>query len=240
MWVMCLANIAWCITGAGHYLAESYNVFSEYKKMHPDDRVTIFISRAGEEVLHMYGLFDRLGGIAPGGYLEEVILERKQGWSYPKIGRFLLRKYDALVVTPATSNTVAKMAYGIADSFVSNAVAQAVKSSTQVYVVPVDIAGTIRSELPFMIDRLECRDCEPCPPREECPEHAIGEQIDLLVCTGCGICISLCNYGAISGGEVELRVRDVDVRNVQILRGCENITVLEHPSDLLEVLKSHH
>jgi dihydromethanopterin reductase (acceptor) len=235
-----LTNLAWGITGAGHYLLESYNTFAEYKNKNPECKINIFISRAGEEVLHMYGLFERLREIATGEYLEEIFLEREQGWSYPKVGRFLLKKYDALIITPATSNTVAKMAYGIADTLISNAVAQAVKSGTPVYVVPVDIAGTVRSELPYMLDRIACHSCEPCPPREKCPEKAINEQIDLLKCTGCGICIPLCNYNAISGGEVELRVRDVDVRNVKILRGCEDITVLEHPSDILEILHQHH
>jgi dihydromethanopterin reductase (acceptor) len=231
-------RIAWAITGAGHYIKDSYDVFRKLKTGMPDLKVSIFISGAGEEVLKMYGLFDRLDSIAPGGYMEEIFLESDQGWSYPKVGRFLMGKYDHLVVTPATSNTVAKITHGIADTLVTNAVTQAVKGGVPVHVVPVDVAGVVRSELPYNIDRDICMNCEPCPPRDECPEEAItGEpQINLLLCNGCGICVKVCKYDAIKGGEVELKVRDLDSKNVQVLRGLEEITVLDHPNDILEII----
>lgn len=231
-------NIGWAITGAGHFLKESFEVFRTLKNTNPDVKITIFISGAGEEVLKMYGLFDRLDTVAPGGYMEEIFLESDQGWSYPKVGRFLTGKYDHLVVTPATSNTVAKIAHGIADTLVTNAVTQAVKGSVPVHVVPVDVAGVVRSELPYNIDRDICMDCDPCPPRDECPAEALTAepQIDLLVCNGCGICIRLCRYGAIKGGEVTLKVRDLDSKNVQMLRGLDEITVVDHPASILEII----
>ncbi|MCK4937731.1 MAG: dihydromethanopterin reductase (acceptor) [Methanosarcinales archaeon] len=231
-------RIAWAITGAGHFINDSFEVFRKLKAEHSDLKVSIFISGAGEEVLKMYGLLDSIKDVAPGGYMEEIFLERDQGYSYPKIGRFLMDKYDCLILTPATSNTVAKIANGIADTLVTNAVTQAVKGSVPVYVVPVDIAGVIRSELPYGIDRDLCVKCEVCPPRDNCPNHAITlePQIGLLMCEGCGNCVELCQYGAIKGGEVELRVRDLDNRNVRILRGLDEITVLESPYDVLEII----
>ena len=231
-------RIAWAITGAGHYLKESFEVFEKLKQQKPEVEVSIFISGAAEEVLKMYGLFDHLDRIAAGGYMEEIFLERDQGWSYPKVGRFLVRKYDCLFVTPATSNTVAKITHGIADTLVTNAVTQAVKGSVPVYIVPVDIAGVIRSELPYTIDRDVCVKCDVCPPRNECLPGAITDepQIDLLLCDGCGQCVVLCQYGAIKGGEVELKVRDLDCKNVRILRGLDEINVLDKPSDILEIM----
>lgn len=225
-------RIAWAITGAGHLLRETFEVFQKLKETAPDLKVTAFVSRAGEEVIRMYGLASELSRISPGGYLEERFFEREQGASIPKAGRFLLQKYDALVVSPATSNTAAKIAYGIADTIVTNAVAQAVKGGVPVFIIPVDIAGTIESKMPFSKDREICIKCELCPPAENCPEQAVADQIDLLRCSGCGLCVKLCSYGAIRGGMAKLKVRDVDARNVGILRELEGITVLDNPQSI--------
>ncbi|MDD5616984.1 MAG: dihydromethanopterin reductase (acceptor) [Candidatus Methanoperedens sp.] len=228
-------KLAWGITGAGHFLSESFEVFKKLKKSTPDLKVTTLVSRAGEEVVRMYGLENDLKFISDGSYLEEIFFEREQGASVPKTGRFLLGKYDALIISPATSNTTAKLACGIADTLITNAVAQAAKGGVPVYIVPVDISGEIESRMPFFIDREICMKCEICPPVDKCPEHAITDQIDLLRCSGCGICVSLCSYGAIRGGVVKLKVRDVDAKNVSILRKFEGVTVLETPQHIFDI-----
>lgn len=227
-------KLAWGITGAGHFLRESFEIFKKLKKASTDLKVTTFVSRAGEEVIRMYGLEKDLDIISGGSYLEEVFLERDQGASVPKTGRFLLGKYDGLVISPATSNTTAKLAYGIADTLITNAVAQAVKGGVPVYIVPVDIAGMVESRMPYFIDREICMKCEICPPRDNCPEKAITDQIDLLKCSGCGVCMRLCSYGAIRGGLAKLKVRDVDAGNVRLLRELEGITVLETPQMIFD------
>lgn len=222
-------KLAWGITGAGHFLRDSFDVFKELKEKNKELKVTSFISRAAEEVIKMYGLRNVLIDISSDNYLEECFYEQEQGASFPKAGRLLLKKYDALVVTPATSNTIAKLAYGIADTLVTNAVAQAVKGNVPVYIVPVDIEGHIESRMPFFIDREICNKCDICPPMIECPNKAIAGQIDLLKCNGCGFCVKLCSYGAIGGGLTKLKVRDVDSKNVKILDELEGITILNHP-----------
>ncbi len=229
-------TIAWGITGAGHFLRSSFDIFTQMKK-DCDIRVNTFLSSAAEEVVRMYGLEKELESISCGEYLEEIFSESQQGKSWPKTGRFLLDKYNALVVTPATSNTVSKIAHGTADSLVSNALAQAVKGGVPVYVVPVDIAGVVISELPFGIARELCRKCDPCPPADNCPSNAITDQIDLLKCNGCGICKELCDFNAIKGGPVELKVRDIDSKNVDIIRELEGITVLERTEDIPSILE---
>lgn len=228
-------KLAWGITGAGHFLRESVELFKKLRKSTPDMKVTTLVSRAGEEVVRMYGLENDLNFISDGSYLEEIFLEREQGASVPKTGRFLLGKYDALIVSPATSNTTAKIVCGIADTLITNAVAQAAKGGVPVYIVPVDIAGDIESRMPFFIDREICKRCEICPPVDKCPEHAITDQIDLLKCSGCGICVKLCSYGAIRGGLVKLKVRDVDAKNVRLLRELEGVTVLETPQMIFDL-----
>ncbi len=228
-------KLAWGITGAGHFLRESFEVFKKLKKSNPDIKVTTLVSRAGEEVVRMYGLENDLKFISDGSYLEEIFLEKEQGASVPKTGRFLLGKYDALIISPATSNTTAKLACGIADTLITNAVAQAAKGGVPVYIVPVDISGEIESRMPFFIDREICMKCEICPSADKCPEHAITDQIDLLRCSGCGICVNLCSYGAIRGGIVKLKVRDVDAKNVRLLRKLEGVTVLETPQHIFDI-----
>lgn len=229
-------KLAWCITGAGHFLRESFEVFDELKDKKKQLKITSFVSRAGEEVIKMYGLKNDLAGISNGRYLEECFFENSQGASFPKAGRFLLKKYDALIVSPATSNTIAKLAYGIADTLVTNAVAMAVKGNVPVYIVPVDIEGHIESKMPFFIDREICMRCEICPPMKDCPNKAITDQIDLLKCNGCGKCVKSCSYGAIRGGVTKIKVRDVDSRNVKILGELEGVTILSHPQKVLEVI----
>ena len=230
-------KIAWCITGAGHFLRESFDIIHEIKLKNPDTKVTTFLSKAAEEVIRMYGLDKSLSNISNGNYLEECFYEREQGSSFPKAGRMLLRKYDALIVTPTTSNTTAKLAYGIADTLVTNAVALAVKGSLPVYIVPVDIEGYIESKMPYFIDREICMKCEICPPIKQCPESAITTQIDLLMCNGCGFCVKSCSYGAIKGGLAKIKVRDVDSRNVRILEELEGITIVDHPGKIIDFVE---
>lgn len=240
---MSFQRIAWGITGAGHFLERSYGVFKDLKQADHSLSVNTYISRAAEEVLRMYGLEQKLIKISGGDYLEEIYRETEQGSSSPKVGRFLLEKYDALFITPATSNTVSKIAYGIADSLVTNAVAQAVKGRVPVYIVPVDIEGSIISEMPYSVDRGLCQHCEECPPREICPHGAIEErnglteQIDLLKCKGCGLCKEVCPYSAIKGGPVEVLIRDVDKRNVETVKSLQGITVLENPEQILDLFR---
>lgn len=230
-------HIAWGVTGAGHFLKESYAVMAQLRN--DGHSVTAFVSQAGEEVSRMYGLFDELKNIADGSYLNEIFLDSRQGSSFPKIGRFNLKRYDLFVLTPATSNTVAKIVYGIADTLVTNCAAQAMKSDVPCYIVPVDQERDVVSEMPYTVDRVKCEGCDDCPPREACPNRAIDRQIDLLKCSGCGTCAGLCTRGAIAGGDpVLVSIRKVDARNTIILSEMENVQIFTRPKSILDAMKS--
>jgi dihydromethanopterin reductase (acceptor) len=227
-----MLNIAWGITGAGHFLAESVAAAQELSRR---NRICTLVSRAGEEVLRMYGLFGQLSEISGGGYLEEIILEREEGYSSPRAGRLMTGKFDLLIIAPATANTVAKIAHGIADSLVTNAVALSNKAGVPIYILPTDVAEAAQTRTPLSIDRALCRRCDPCPPRDKCPRQAIGEQIDLRICDGCGLCIDSCEFGAIRGWALPVQTRELDRDNIKRLRGISGITVLMSPAEIYKL-----
>lgn len=236
-------NIAWCITGAGHFLLESFEVFLKLVK-NGSVKVTTLLSNAGEEVARIYGVLDKISQISQGGYYQEIILEREQGKSFPKAGRLARGAYAALVISPATANTVAKMVCGIADTLVTSAFAQAQKGNIPTYVVPTDYKeGAVVTKLPTVIDYDVCIGCDTCLPLEKCPSNAIKmvgkPTIDLTLCRGCKTCIDLCGYGAISfGKEIETMVRNIDAENVHKLSLLGGVMLLKHPYELYDAVSS--
>jgi len=236
-------RLAWGVTGAGHFMKETLEVFLQLKKEFKV-AVTVFLSRAGEEVARMYGVFEQLRKVAPGGYYQEVVLESEEGASFPKAGRFASGKYYALIVSPATSNTVAKMVFGICDTLVTTAFAQAMKSAVPVYVVPTDYdEGEVETTLPVFVDRDVCLGCSVCPPEESCPRTALVRvegkpMVNLLKCVGCLICVNKCPHGAIIfGRRVKARVRKVDAENVKRLSEMDGVHVLKHPREIIPCLR---
>ncbi len=229
-------KIAWGITGAGHLLQESVNILFELSKKH---EVTVLLSGAGEEVLKMYGLFERVENLTGGKY-RELILEDDQRASFPMTGRFSLGTYDILVVSPTTSNTIGKIVNGIADTLITNAVAQSGKGMVEIYIIPVDLeSGVLQTILPSKLELDLCQNCETCAASAACPNDAItpGVEINLLKCKGCGACQTACQFGAVTGGRlINIHMRDIDIQNTNKLYEIKGIKVLKHPKDLKSIL----
>ncbi len=236
-------HIAWVITGAGHFLEETFDVMSQLfrsKKV----AVTTYLSSAGEQVVKMYGFWSKLEQISPGSYLQEILTESEESPGFSHAGRFVLDLYEALIVSPASGNTVAKIVCGIADSLATNAVAQAQKGEVPVYVVPTDQKeGFVETTLPYRVDRRDCRLCDPCPAVEVCSYSAFRivdgvPKIDSVLCQGCGLCVTACPFGAVKYGEKKkLMIRSVDVQNVKKLRLMNNVTVLENPQQIEDIIE---
>ncbi len=125
-------RIAWAITGAGHLLAECA------ERLLRRENVDVFLSRAAEEVVRMYSLQDRILG-------RGVRVCRETHASSPLVARFSRGVYCALVVAPATSNSVAKFVCGVSDSLVTNLFAQAGKSRVPIIVLPTDLESEVDS-----------------------------------------------------------------------------------------------
>ena len=112
------SRFAWCITGSGHFLDESIALATRLP------RLDLFLSDAAEEVLSIYKLHleDLRPRFAPGFRL----LRDKTASAVP-VGMLYDDVYHTVVIAPATSNTVAKCAFGISDSLPTNMFAQAGK-----------------------------------------------------------------------------------------------------------------
>lgn len=84
----------------------------------------LFLSDAGEEVLGIYGI--RLEDLRP-RFAPGFRLVRDKTASAVPVGMLYEDIYHTVVIAPATSNTVAKCAFGISDTLPTNMFAQAGK-----------------------------------------------------------------------------------------------------------------
>jgi flavoprotein len=132
---MQLPRLAWAITGSGHYIEECLEFILTL------DNVDLYISRAGEEVLRMYGL--KLKDLS-----EVMPVYRDKVACTPPVGLFYKNYYHTFVMAPTTSNTIAKCTLGIADSLVTNLYAQAGKCRVTSLVYPCDIAPAMETTAP--------------------------------------------------------------------------------------------
>jgi len=128
-------RIAWAVTGSGHYIEESIELMLRL------ERVDLYLSQAGEEVLKMYG-------ISLQDLRDKVRVYRDKAASAPPVGLFYKNYYHTLILAPTTSNTVAKCVLGIADSLVTNLYSQAGKCRVPNIVYPCDIAPEMETTAP--------------------------------------------------------------------------------------------
>jgi len=126
-----LARIVWGITGSGDLIHE---IIKTMKQLEDDTnyRLTVIVSRAGEQMLRLYGLWDTLNNS-----FSKVLKESNANVPFIA-GPLQIGKYDAFVVAPLTANSAAKIAHGIADTLITNAIAQTLKGDTPVLLYPVD------------------------------------------------------------------------------------------------------
>ena len=131
-------KIIWGISGAGKFLEESVDIVKELSK---ENKITVLLSKAGEETAKMYNQYNRLDQI-------DTVSGKDQGESYPFIGDLSLGRYDQFIISPCSANTVAKIAHGISDTLITNSAAQALKSETKVSIVPTDLGESSTSKTP--------------------------------------------------------------------------------------------
>ncbi len=137
-------KIAWGITGGGDKIADFIEVMKRVKKDYEDTvEIQVFLSKAAETVLKFYKL-----EIPLRQNFEKVQVEINA--NAPFLAAWLqTRKYEFLLIAPASSNTVAKIANGIGDTMLTNAAIMSLKAFVPVYIVPTDYKeGIVYTKLP--------------------------------------------------------------------------------------------
>lgn len=137
-------RVAWGITGSGDRLHEVIEIMKEIKKQHQNNvRITVYLSKAGNQVVNFYQLFKDLKE-----NFDKIRIEANS--NVPTLAVQLQSgKIDFLLIAPATGNTVAKIAAGIADNLLSNSAIMALKAFVPVYILPCDNEeGVIVTQLP--------------------------------------------------------------------------------------------
>ncbi|UCH56826.1 MAG: archaeoflavoprotein AfpA [Candidatus Bathyarchaeota archaeon] len=139
-----MPRVAWGITGAGDMLRETLDAMRSIGEAYAGKvEVEVYLSKAGEQVLQRYRLLEELKEA-----FRRVLVEKDSNTPF-MTGRLQLCHYRFLLIAPATSNTVAKIAHGISDTMLTNAAIQALKAYVPVHIMPVDYReGTTVTRLP--------------------------------------------------------------------------------------------
>jgi archaeoflavoprotein AfpA len=137
-------KIAWGITGSGDRLVETVDLMKEVRKHYEDEvEVLIYLSKAGDQVVKYYRLTDVLKKD-----FSKVFVEVDANSPF-LAGQLQTGRFEFLLIAPATSNTVAKISMGIADTLLSNAAVMGLKAFVPLYIMPSDYReGIIVTKLP--------------------------------------------------------------------------------------------
>jgi archaeoflavoprotein AfpA len=137
-------KIAWGITGAGDKIQEIISTLKEFKAQAEDKvEIDVYFSKAADTMLKFYRLEDDLKASFP-----KVMVESNS--NSPFLAAWMqMHKYEFLLVAPASSNTVAKIAVGIGDTLLTNAASMSLKAFVPVYLLPTDyIESVVYTKLP--------------------------------------------------------------------------------------------
>ncbi|MFW9918079.1 MAG: archaeoflavoprotein AfpA [Candidatus Thorarchaeota archaeon] len=177
-----MKRILWGITGSGDRIDEIVGIMDQVNAME-GIKLNIIISKAGEQMLRRYSLWEKIESS-----FRKVTREVNSNVPFVA-GPLQVGHYALLVVAPLTANSTAKIALGIADTLVTNAVAQTLKGNTPVLLYPVDQnPGTVETTAP-------------------------------------------------DGMQYTIRTREVDLRNAEMLRQMEGVTVVPSPEHIFPAIK---
>lgn len=137
-------KIAWGITGSGDRLVETVEVMKEIKDQYQNEvDIRVYLSKAGDQVAKYYKLVNDLKES-----FDRILVEINPNSPF-LAGQLQTGKLEFLLIAPATSNTVAKISMGIADTLLSNAAVMGLKAFVPLYIMPSDYKeGIIVTKLP--------------------------------------------------------------------------------------------
>ncbi|MBY9020328.1 MAG: archaeoflavoprotein AfpA [Candidatus Lokiarchaeota archaeon] len=175
-------KMLWGITGTGFLLQESIDLMKEIQEDF-GVKLTVILSKEGAAVVKWYKKWLALIEV-----VEKVKVEKTPNIPF-YAGPLQLGKYDMFLVSPVSANTVAKIAYGIADTLITNCVAQAIKGGQIVYILPSD-----QDNEPIVTSRPD-------------------------------------------GSPLVLKIRDIELENIEKLKKMEGIVVLSEFLDIRNLIK---
>lgn len=124
-------SLIWAITGTGYVLQESIDLMKDLQGNY-GVKLTVILSKEGAAVVKWYKKWQAL--------IETV--EKVKVEITPNIpfyaGPLQLGKFDFFLCCPVSANSVAKIVHGIADTLITNCIAQAIKGGQTVYIFPSD------------------------------------------------------------------------------------------------------
>ena len=124
-------KLIWGITGTGYLLKECIDLMRELQEDFNVD-LTVILTKEGAAVVKWYKQWLTLTET-----VKKVKIEKTPNIPF-YAGPLQLGKFDIFLVCPVSANTIAKIAYGLADTLITNCVAQAIKGSMDVHLFPAD------------------------------------------------------------------------------------------------------
>ncbi|MFX1478525.1 MAG: flavoprotein [Promethearchaeota archaeon] len=124
-------KLMWGITGTGYVLDECIDLMHELQEKHNVD-LTVILSKEGAAVVKWYKKWLPLTEA-----VKKVKVEKTPNIPF-YAGPLQIGKYDMFLACPVSANSVAKIVYGIADTLITNCVAQAIKGGMDVHIFPSD------------------------------------------------------------------------------------------------------
>ena len=124
-------SLIWAITGTGYVLQESIDLMTDLQENY-GIKLTVILSKEGAAVVKWYKKW-----LALTEAVEKVKVEKTPNIPF-YAGPLQLGKFDFFLCCPVSANTVAKIVHGIADTLITNCVAQAIKGGQIAYLFPSD------------------------------------------------------------------------------------------------------
>jgi flavoprotein len=174
-------HIIWGITGTGYLLDECIELMRELEEDSNVD-LTVILSKEGAAVVKWYRKWLSLTKA-----VQKVKVEKTPNIPF-YAGPLQIGKYDMFLVCPVSANSVAKIVVGLADTLITNCVAQAIKGGMTVHIFPSD------------------QDLEPITTTRP------------------------------DGSPLVLKIRDIELENIEKLKNMEGIIVIPEFSKVRELI----
>jgi len=174
-------KILWAITGSGYLIRESINLMKELQE-NPNIDITVMLSKEGAVVVKWYRQWLYLNEV-----VKKISVEKTPNNPF-YAGPLQIGKYDLFITCPVSANSVAKIAYGIGDTLITNCVAQAIKGGQTAYLLPSD------------------QDLKPITTTRP------------------------------DGNPLTLKIRDIEIENIEKLRKMDGVVVLIHFSEIKKLI----